>query len=148
MTSRLVLLVSLCAFAATACDPSPRCGSGTVEQGGVCVPTTMLSSGGSPSESESDGDTSPYGACPSGSDVECGDDEACDATIRSCAGSCDEDHDCPDPSDGTAVQICVVLTDYTKGCVLSCAAEGARCPAGLICDDDSGSPSYQFCRSQ
>ncbi len=76
----------------------------------------------------------PYGPCPSGSDLECEEDESCHSGLDACAALCFGDEDCPLPSTAGAFPICVSFSSEGT-CVISCAG-GGTCPPQMSCVED------------
>jgi hypothetical protein len=158
-TTRTVLMLCLVAACSDSDSDSARCGEGTMEENGTCVPAADDdddASTGSPATTaatravdddgndDSDGETSfgdssggapsTYASCFAGSDVECTHNEQCIESLDTCASLCGFDTDCPAPPGGTAVQRCEALDGYwSEICVLYCGVEGATCPLGMVC---------------
>jgi hypothetical protein len=157
-TTRTALILSLVAGCIDAGSNSARCGEGTMEENGVCVPadeddddaTTDDTSGltvasnatrvddddseSNATSGDSGGRTPTYASCFAGSDVECTEAEECIDSLDTCAGLCSFDEDCPAPPGGTAVQRCESIDGHwSEICVLYCGVEGATCPAGMVC---------------
>jgi hypothetical protein len=169
-----IVQLAVAASLSSACNAELACGPGTEKRNGLCIPAGETDGGTETGESSSGGASNltgvssadddenevagsagswiepPYADCFAGSDAECSDGEQCIASLDTCASGCAYDTDCPDPSDGTAVQRCESIAgDWTERCVLYCGVEGSTCPTGMVCrtlelcpDDSGGSTGY------